>query len=120
MRAATMRNASTGGSWLTLDIDEGHPPFDVLDAALCEILGDVRRLIYSTASATPEKPRWRALIPLETWLSGEDFTDTQTAFFDALEARGIKPDRALARPGQCVFLPCRTGDFYQHALREGR
>jgi hypothetical protein len=102
--------------WLTLDIDDGDPPLDVLDRALCEILGDVRRLIYSTASATAELPRWRALIPLATWLSGEDFKDTQNAFFDALEARGIQPDRALARPGQIVFLPCRTGDFYHYAL----
>ena len=102
--------------WLTLDIDDGDPPLDVLDRALCEILGDVRRLIYSTASATAELPRWRALIPLTTWLSGEDFKDTQNAFFDALEARGIQPDRALARPGQIVCLPCRTGDFYHYAL----
>lgn len=106
--------------WLTLDIDDGNPPLDVLDAALVAILGDVRRLIYSTSSATPELPRWRALIPLETWLSGEDFTDAQTAFFDALVVRGINPDRTLAGPGQLVFLPCRTGDFYQHELRPGQ
>jgi len=102
---------------LTLDFDS-HTPIEALEAALKKVLGDVEWLAYSTSSATLEEQKLRGLIPLAEMLPGGDFTATQEAFFELLEAEGLKPDAKLRLTGQPVILPNR-GDWYHHHHNKG-
>lgn len=108
-----------GAFWfLPLDVDENNLAMAEIEDALVTVLGDVVRMIYSTRSAKPDERKWRALIPLAEPVAGADYADTVAAFFDLLEqASGgvLIPDRALARPGQLVYLPNR-GDYYDHKI----
>lgn len=108
-----------GQFWfLPLDVDENNLAIDEIEDALVAVLGNVVRLIYSTRSAKPDNRKWRALIPLKTPIAGSDYADTVTAFYDLLEQASegtLIPDRALARPGQLVYLP-NKGDHYDHKI----
>lgn len=87
-----------------------------LDRALQEIAGDVRRVIYSTKSATPDNRRWRFVIDLEHPVLGARYGVTQLAFSELLEAATggqIEADHCTERRGQISFLPNR-GLHYQH------
>ena len=108
--------------WLVLDIDQNNLDLADIETALSGVIGDAGRLIYSSRSATADCRKWRALVPLASPIAGADYADTQNAFFDLLEqasAGVLIPDRALARPGQLVYLPNR-GDFYQHHIGKGQ
>lgn len=100
--------------WLTIDIDEGSPSLEVVCEAVDKCLGDVYRLVYSTASSTAINQKWRVLIPLATPIPGNEFRAYQASLFDAVESLGLVPDRALERPAQLVYLPNR-GDFYKYS-----
>jgi hypothetical protein len=93
---------------LVLDVDTGGPSIDAMRKALRAAVGDAEHLIYSTSSATPELPKWRAVVPLAEPVAGADWKETQGAFFDCIEAElgeGVEADRALDRTGQPFFLP---------------
>ncbi len=111
-----------GEFWfLPLDEDGGNLTLDEIEAALVAVCGDCVRLIYASRSSTPERRKWRALIPLWQELAGSDYADTVEAFNDLLveAAEGaLIPDRALERPGQLVYLP-NAGDHYEHRARRG-
>ncbi|NBT52348.1 MAG: hypothetical protein EBT12_12485, partial [Marivivens sp.] len=62
-------------------------------------------------------------------VSGAEYEEVQTAFFDLLHSNGIHPDGALARCGQPIYLPNvplarRNPDlspiFYQHRILRGK
>jgi hypothetical protein len=90
---------------LCIDVDTGSPSQDELGQAIDTVCGSVSRIIYSTASATPDESKWRVIIPLASALPGRDYCDVQTAFFGLLHEQGIECDPALARPGQPIYLP---------------
>jgi hypothetical protein len=90
---------------LVLDIDTGGPSLEAVEAALAAVAGDAERLIYSTSSATPELPKWRAVVRLAELVPGADWPELQAAFFDCIEAEGLVPDRAAGRTGQIFYLP---------------
>lgn len=90
---------------LTIDIDDGSPALGQIQTALRAVVGDVTWIIYSTASARPGVFKWRVLLLLSTPIIGVDFADTLNAFYDLMARQGILCDRALARPGQPVYLP---------------
>ena len=100
--------------WLALDVDKNNLSLsDVLDA-LTSVVGDCRRVIYSSRSSTSDYKKWRALLPLAEPLSGQDYEETQGAFFDLLEdasAGVLIPDRGLERPGQLIYLPNRGAHY---------
>ena len=107
--------------WLPLDVDENNLPMADIQSALISVAGDGARMIYSTRSSTQENRKWRGLIPLKAPLAGADYADTVTAFYDLLEQASdgvLIPDRALARPGQLVYLP-NKGGFYDHEIHKG-
>lgn len=110
-----------GEFWfLPLDVDVNNLAREDIDAALASVLGDVSRLIYSTRSSTETNRKWRALIPLRLPLPGADYHEIATAFYDLLEdaSQGaLIPDRALARPGQLIYLPNR-GQHYEHEINK--
>lgn len=108
--------------WLPLDVDENNLAMDDLESALEKVAGDVGWMVYSTSSAKPDNRKWRALIPLRHPIAGADYADTVTAFNDLLEdaSQGeLIPDRALARPGQLVYLP-NKGEHYQHGINKAQ
>lgn len=90
---------------LAVDIDEGnHSLTDVL-AAVRGVTGGAAAEIYSSASASHDRRKWRVLIPLLRPMKGADYDDTQKALYGLLLERGLKCDIALARTGQPIFLP---------------
>lgn len=104
--------------WLALDVDGNNLSLDEVKEALSTVLGGCCWMIYSSRSATEDNRKWRALVPLKEPIAGVDYHDTATAFFDLLEqaSEGVLiPDRALARPGQLVYLP-NKGTHYEHEI----
>lgn len=104
--------------WLALDVDGNNLSMAEIKETLYAVLGDCCWMIYSSRSATEDNRKWRALVPLKEPIAGVDYHDTATAFFDLLEqaSEGVLiPDRALARPGQLVYLP-NKGTHYEHEI----
>jgi len=114
--------AARGSFWLlTLDVDQNDLSLDDVRTTLANLLGSAATLIYSSRSAAADCRKWRALVPLAEPLAGNDYPDTQNAFFDLLEEAGggvLIADRALARPGQLVYLPNR-GEHYEWHIARG-
>lgn len=91
---------------LCLDIDQGNKSFDEVTAMVDAFTSEeVASLVYSTSNATPERLKWRVIVPLE---SAQPFGVWRAAcevFFNFAASRGIEVDRSLARAGQPVYLP---------------
>lgn len=92
---------------LTVDVDKGNPAKAEVIAAVHAVTGHqpLDLIVYSTSSATQEDRKWRALVRLAQPLQGCDFSETEEALFDLLQAEGIICDRRLSRTGQLVYLP---------------
>lgn len=114
---------------LGVDIDRGNPTIDDVQEAIQAVCGDAGMLIYSSSGASPENRKWRVIVPLAGVISGAEYEEVQTAFFDLLHSNGIHPDGALARCGQPIYLPNvplarRNADlspiFYQHRILRGK
>jgi hypothetical protein len=107
-----------GEFWfLAIDVDKNNLALGDVIEAVEGVCGACTRLIYSSRSAAPDNRKWRVLVPLKAALAGADYADSQTALFDLLEEASaglLIPDRALARPGQLVYLPNR-GAFYDES-----
>lgn len=95
-----------GEFWfLAIDIDTGGPSLEQVVAAVAAVTGGARASFYSSASAAPDRPKWRGLIPLAAPVTGADYADTQTALFELLKGQGIVCDCTLSRAAQPVYLP---------------
>ena len=114
---------------LAIDIDRGNPSLEDVQEAVQAVCGDVSILIYSSSGASLENRKWRAIVPLAGVLTGAEYEEVQTAFFDLLHIHGIHPDGALARCGQPIYLPnvpiAKRGPdlqplFYQHRVLRGK
>lgn len=90
---------------LAIDIDIGNPSKQEVVQAVKDVLGDVSMLVYSSSGASEDTRKWRVLLPLGVPISGAQYEDVQSAFFDLLRQHGIIPDGALARCGQPIYLP---------------
>jgi len=90
---------------LAIDIDRGNPSLEDVQEAVQAVCGDVSILIYSSSGASLENRKWRAILPLAGVITGAEYEEIQTAFFDLLHVNGIHPDGALARCGQPIYLP---------------
>lgn len=87
------------------DIDAGNPHITEVDAAIVAAFGNIRRVVYSTSSATPQNRKWRFIIPLAEPIPGDIYREVQRVVFALMAGDGITCDPAMARPGQVVFLP---------------
>jgi hypothetical protein len=95
-----------GEYWmLAIDVDEGDPSLTELRTAVDRVTGNASSLFYSSAGASEDNRKWRALIPLSEPISGEDYVDAQLSLFELLAAEGITADPALSRTGQPIYLP---------------
>lgn len=91
---------------LCLDIDKGSKSLEEVSTMVDDFTGEeVASLIYSTSSATPDRLKWRVIVPLETALPFDTWHAACEVFFDFAASRGIEVDRSLARAGQPVYLP---------------
>ena len=92
---------------LTLDVDSGNLDMHTVQQALRSFVGDgVAVLVYSSSSATPENRKWRGMVPLGKVVPHAQWEELQLAMFHHVHrATGVKPDYALARAGQLVYLP---------------
>ena len=106
-----------GEYWvLCFDFDE-NTEFSLEDIAAWfddVIDQDIELLAYYSRSATPEKLKCRVLIPLAVGLSYRDYKAVLTLLNNALDGLGLKPDRALERAAQLVYLP-NKGEHYDYA-----
>ncbi len=113
---------------LTLDIEQKDdskdpppPPQEVIDAL--ESL-NAEGWVYTSISHTPERPRYRVVLPLGKPLRGDDMhTALQASTLYAAEKLGIKewcaPESWVL--AQAMFLPAKLkgGEFFQ-GYNEGR
>lgn len=95
------------------DFDTNPLPLKKLEAKVKDILGDSANFeLYTTSSATKDNPKSRLIIPLESHLTGVEFTLCQQVLNDKFEALGIIVDRSAEEPAQLCYLPNR-GDYYE-------
>ena len=113
---------------LAIDVDEGSPSLDTLQASVNKFTSDAASLIYSSSGASEANKKWRVLIPLAEPVNGDQYSDIQLALFDLMKSDGITCDPALSRPGQPIYLPNvpagKRGDdgeplFYESAKHRG-
>ena len=88
-----------------VDVDDNGPTLEAVATALTAIFGDCARIIYSTSSASAEAPKWRAIVPFITPISGMQYEQLQRALFELLQAHGIACDNAMKGAAQMAFLP---------------
>ena len=101
------------GSYLFLwaDLDEHPKPIGYVRDVVEQIVGcDFE--IYTTSSATKDKPKARILIPLANALSSQEWVLSQAALNKLLCQYEINPDRANERYAQLCYLPNR-GAYYE-------
>jgi len=105
--------------WADLDQDP-KPIADIKRSLQNDILGvDCNFEVYTSRSATVEKPKSRILIPLKGALSFDDWKLCQEILNDELLAYGFTPDRASERAAQLCFLPNRGEHYEAHHERDG-
>jgi len=91
---------------LAVDMDTGNVPGKELLAAVQSFTGPCITRIYSSSSATKQNRKWRVLVPLaqaepfKTWLALQVALNEHIA-----KVTGHRPDRALERAGQPIYLP---------------
>jgi hypothetical protein len=124
---AVQRERGTFGG-LAVDIDTGNPELAQVVDAVRAVIGNHTAVVYSSASAAPDRRKWRVLVPLATPIHGAEYEATQHALFHLLAEHGLECDVALARTGQPVYLPNvpperRDADgaprFYQSVVLDG-
>lgn len=109
-----------GEFWLLwADLDENPQPLSVVADALGKAIDASDCEIYTSKSATAEKPKARILIPLARPLPGLIWMIAQEVLNDKLMGAGITPDRTSERPAQLCYLPNRGGHYEARSTREG-
>lgn len=110
-----------GGEFVALwcDFDHDPRPLDEVAAAWNEIAGQSLAWLYTTRSATKDKPKCRLIVPLAVPVDGQTFVIAQEILNDQFERKGFKADRASQRAGQLCYLPNR-GAFYDWGKQGGK
>ena len=100
--------------FLWADLDKQPKPISYVRDVLRKIM-DADFEIYTTSSATKEKPKARILIPLANALSPQEWMISQQALNKLLCQSEINPDIANERSAQLCYLPNR-GEYYETAF----
>lgn len=91
---------------LCADIDTGNHALDRVERLTDQFFGEgVARRIYSTASATPDRRRWRVIVPLAEPLAFAAWHELTEVFHRHMAASGVEMDASPKRAGQLSFLP---------------
>jgi hypothetical protein len=97
--------------FLWADLDEQPKPLANVKEVLEKVVdGDFE--VYTTSSATQDKPKSRILIPLANPLLPADWVSCQGVLNKLLSQHGITPDKANERYAQLCYLPNR-GQYYK-------
>lgn len=115
---------------LTIDVDKGNLSQQQVAQALRDFVGDgVALLVYSSSSSAADNRKWRGVVPIERSVPFTTWELLQRAMYRHFQdAAGVRPDYALARAGQPVYLPnvpmARRGEdgqplFYQAEAANG-
>jgi putative DNA primase/helicase len=109
------RQEVDGQYWmLWADFDEDPKPISEVSFALSFlILGFSSNYeIYTSRSATVDRPKCRVLVPLGTPLCGADWVLCQEILNDEFVDNLLNPDRISERAAQLCYLPNR-GEYYE-------
>ncbi len=91
---------------IAVDLDTGNVQGKKLVAAIQAFTGTAQMRVYASSSATKDERKWRALIPLAHEARHDEWLAVTVALNRHLEQQlGHRPDRALERAGQPIYLP---------------
>ena len=91
---------------VAIDLDTGNVQGKALVAAVQKFTGQVQMRVYSSSSATKAARKWRVLIPLADAMRYDEWLALTVAINQHIERElGVRPDRALERAGQPIYLP---------------
>jgi hypothetical protein len=110
-------NGTFWALWGDADKVEGLTWADVVKRAKAALPG-IMALVYTSRSATENKPKSRLIVPLAEGIPGRDYPMMAKILNDRMEKAGLPPDRASEGAGQLCYLPNR-GEYYQHHIIEG-
>jgi hypothetical protein len=91
---------------VAIDLDTGNVQGKALVAAVQSFTGPVQMRAYASSSATKDRRKWRVLIPTLTPMRHDEWLAVTVALNQHIERElGVRPDRALERAGQPIYLP---------------
>lgn len=90
---------------LVIDVDKGGPSYGEVQTVIRALFPRAMAVIYSTAGASVQLPKWRVIVPLAAPLEGKLFEDIQDAAFRALGKLGMQCDERMSTPSQICYLP---------------
>ena len=91
---------------LAVDLDSGNVQGKALVQAVQSFTGMAQMRVYSSSSATAEARKWRVLIPTMDAMRYDEWLAVTSALNTHLTNElGVRPDRALERAGQPIYLP---------------
>lgn len=101
------------------DLDKDPKPLNIVEDAVDGILAFCDYEIYTSRSATVDRPKCRILVPLAAPLSPAEWLACQRQLNDDLEAAGLIPDRVTERLQQLCYLPNRGEHYETRSVRNG-
>lgn len=91
---------------VAIDLDTGNVQGKKLVEAVQGFTGTVQMRVYASSSATKANRKWRVLIPTLTAMRHDEWLAVTVALNQHIERElGARPDRALERAGQPIYLP---------------
>ncbi len=109
------------GEYLMLWADlDGHAPLDQVQRFIEYAARESDFELYSSKSATEEKQKSRALIPLRAPLKFPDWAICQSILNDELVRAGLPPDRSSEAASQLLYLPNRGAFYDKRSKRNGQ
>lgn len=109
------RQEQAGSFWLLwADLDKEPKPIKRVAEVIDTITDGCDFEVYTSISATADRPKARVLIPLAQSLIGGDWVVCQEVLNDLLDSEGLITDRASERAAQLCYLPNR-GQYYDSA-----
>lgn len=91
---------------VAIDLDTGNVQGKALVAAVQGFTGTVQMRVYASSSATKANRKWRVLIPTLAAMRHDEWLAVTVALNQHIERElGARPDRALERAGQPIYLP---------------
>ena len=111
-RRCKIEQEARGEYWMLWADLDGNAPLDQVERLIEHAAGNADFELYSSKSATAERQKCRALIPLRSPLKFHEWAIFQSILNDKFKAGGFPPDRASEGASQLLYLPNR-GAFYQ-------
>lgn len=111
------RNRSSGrpSDLITLDFDNASPEFfaSLIEGRLC---GKIEWFLHTTRRHTPEKPRFRVLIPTDRPIDNDTYGPVSRIVALRFDPEFKHVDKVSFRPAQMMYLPtlCADSEYVTH------